>query len=92
MLTLPITRYWFDKIVSGTKKEEYRECTPYYSARFERHLGSCISVVIRAGYSQKSPMALLNVIINKGTGKPEWGASDGQTYYVLTIININAIK
>lgn len=34
MLTLPITRKWFDMIASGGKKEEYRDLTDYYDTRF----------------------------------------------------------
>lgn len=34
MLTLPIKKKWFDMILSGEKKEEYREIKPYYTSRF----------------------------------------------------------
>ncbi len=34
MLTLPIKKKWFDMILSGEKKEEYREIKPYYETRF----------------------------------------------------------
>ena len=34
MLILPIKKKWFDMIVSGEKKEEYREIKPYYDSRF----------------------------------------------------------
>jgi hypothetical protein len=34
MLTLPIKKKWYDMILSGQKKEEYREVTPYYTERF----------------------------------------------------------
>lgn len=34
MLVLPIKKKWFDMIVSGEKKEEYREVKPYYKTRF----------------------------------------------------------
>ena len=34
MLTLPIKKHWFDMILSGDKKEEYREIKPYYTKRF----------------------------------------------------------
>ena len=30
MLILPIKKQWFDMILSGEKKEEYREIKPYY--------------------------------------------------------------
>lgn len=35
MLTLPIKKKWFDMILSGEKKEEYREIKPYYDSRFK---------------------------------------------------------
>ncbi len=44
MLTLSIKKKWFDMILSGKKKEEYREIKPYYISRFrnisydKRHL------------------------------------------------------
>lgn len=34
MLTLTIKKFWFDRILSGEKKEEYRESKAYYDARF----------------------------------------------------------
>ena len=35
MLTLPIKGKWFDMILSGEKREEYREIKPYWISRFE---------------------------------------------------------
>jgi hypothetical protein len=35
MLTLPIKNKWYDMILSGQKKEEYREIKPYYTTRFK---------------------------------------------------------
>lgn len=43
MLTLPIKKKWFDMIVAGEKKEEYRDIKPYYDARFLTLFG-CIWV------------------------------------------------
>ena len=39
MLVLPIKKKWFDMIVSGEKKEEYREFKEYYHIRFKRIFG-----------------------------------------------------
>ena len=39
MLILPIKKKWFDMIVSGEKKEEYREIKPYYDSRFMNAFG-----------------------------------------------------
>ncbi len=38
MLTLPIKKQWFDMILSGEKREEYREMKPFYKKRFENIL------------------------------------------------------
>lgn len=32
MLVLPIKKMWFDKILSGEKKEEYRDLKPYWKS------------------------------------------------------------
>lgn len=39
MLVLPIKKKWFDMILSGEKKEEYREIKPYYDSRFQNTFG-----------------------------------------------------
>lgn len=39
MLILPIKKKWFDMILSGEKKEEYREIKPYYETRFMNAFG-----------------------------------------------------
>lgn len=40
MLTLPIKKKWFDMIVSGEKREEYREIKEYYETRFQNLFGA----------------------------------------------------
>ena len=40
MLTLTIKRPWFNMIVGGAKKEEYREVKPYYDSRFMNLFGA----------------------------------------------------
>lgn len=37
MLTLPIKRQWYDMILCGQKREEYREDNPYYFAYGRRN-------------------------------------------------------
>ena len=39
MLTLAIKKKWFDMILSGEKKEEYREIKPYYESRLPAAFG-----------------------------------------------------
>lgn len=40
MLTLTIKKKWFDLILSGKKKEEYREIKEYYDNRFQNLFGA----------------------------------------------------
>lgn len=40
MLILPIKKKWFDMILSGEKKEEYREIKQYYETRFQNLFGA----------------------------------------------------
>ena len=39
MVILPIKKKWFDMILSGEKKEEYREIKPYYDTRLLKEFG-----------------------------------------------------
>ena len=39
MLTLPIKKQWYDAILAGKKKIEYREIKPYWTSRFLKVLG-----------------------------------------------------
>ena len=101
MLTLPIKKKWFDMILSGEKKEEYREIKPYYHARFVNSrllfpwmdddlqpTGNTEYVVFRNGFSSDSPTFVATVSLRIGTGRPEWGAEPGVQYYVLEILEI----
>ncbi len=82
-------------ILSGEKKEEYRELKRYYTKRFV-HLwqGSLIGcnakrkVMFRNGYSKKSPSFIATVTLDTGTGKTEWGAEEEKQYYILKICDI----
>ena len=60
MLILPIKKKWFDMILSGEKKEEYREIKPYYTTRFlnSGHLIQMVDVL----HPEKEPK-----IVNNGS-------------------------
>lgn len=96
MLTLPIKKKWFDMIVSGEKKEEYREVKPYYDNRFKNIYyatsGDQPYILFRNGYSKNSPTIKCKTVITKGLGKMEWGAEPGKEYYVLHILKIERIN
>lgn len=100
MLTLTIKKKWFDMILSGEKKEEYRECKPYYQKRFFPYIGFEIvngketrrefTVRLRNGYDVRSPSVIAKCTVRRGTGKPEWGAEPEKEYYVLDILDFGS--
>lgn len=103
MLILPIKKKWFDMIIAGEKKEEYREISDYYESRFadlyyhslefnENALRPRFNVIFRNGYSKKSPSIRCEVEVSIGYGKPEWGAEPKKQYFVLQILSIERIN
>ena len=58
MLTLPIKKKWFDMILSGEKKEEYREIKEYYETRFQNLFGA-ITIYPSSFFSDRSKYELL---------------------------------
>lgn len=64
MLTLAIKKKWFDMILSGEKKEEYREIKPYYISRFKTVIGI-------SECNDKDFLAIIRVcMITNGSTKP----------------------
>lgn len=95
MLTLPIKKKWLDMILSGEKKEEYREVKPYYDTRFANlfPFGPSFDdykekIMFRNGYSKDSPQFTAICTFDIGMGKQEWGAEAGKNYYILKICEI----
>ena len=98
MLTLPIKKKWYDMILSGEKKEEYREITPYYEKRF-RNMGMLDDnggwygeLRLRNGYHANAPTLQIRALLFIGPGRSEWGAEPGRTYYILDILKVKEVK
>lgn len=98
MLILPIKRKWFDMILSGEKKEEYRDIKPYYDTRLirapmpELQKNRVQLVAFRNGYGKDVPTIWTECSLSAGYGREEWGAEPGKKYYILTIENIGGMK
>lgn len=92
MITLPIKKQWFEKIISGEKCEEYRKDTPYYKSRFDRYMGIPMQVKFRNGYQKDSPSVVCTVVPHRGAGRLEWGAEPGKSYIVLCILEVSKNK
>lgn len=102
MLVLPIKKKWYEMILSGEKKEEYREIKKYYETRFGSVFERCVfepdtecpakEIMFRNGYSKESPSFIAMCKLRIGEGKAEWGAEEGKEYYILEILeNITSL-
>lgn len=87
-ITLPLKRKWFNMIVSGEKKEEYREIKPFWTLRltpFRRY----DAVTFTLGYPKADDMNRRMTYrikdIHIGYGKQEWGAESNTKYYVISL-------
>ena len=90
VLHLPIKKKWFDMILSGEKKEEYREIKPHWTKRLLDFNGIKFKhfdiARIVNGYGANSPTFDIEIkTICKNTGKPELGAEPNKYYYVITM-------
>lgn len=101
MLTLPIKREWYDMIVSGEKKTEYKRICAYWQIRLltarddQGAPRSCegLRVMIRAGYSKRAPAAILTLSgVDVGPGVEQWGAKPGEEYFRLHIDRVEVVK
>lgn len=83
ILNMTLKRKWYDMILSGQKKEEYREIKPYWLKRFKyfkNYDDMCeelnyeyTHILFRNGYSKKAPSFLIELInIDFGNAIPEW--------------------
>ena len=98
ILYLPLKKKWFDMIVSGIKKEEYREINDYWTKRLVETEGNLIDgftfkqydfIEFTLGYpaadNTDARARFKFAGIEKTTGCPEWGAEPGKRYYVIKI-------
>lgn len=87
---MTLKKKWFDMILSGEKKEEYREIKPYWATRFENlaYNKSVDDMCIRFtnGYGSHRPSLDIELnMFSAGKGKEEWGAINGNEYYILKL-------
>lgn len=107
MLVLPIKQKWFNMILKGEKKEEYREIKPYWTKRFENYYEEArlnieiecpnykeiyYRVTFKAGYNKNSPQMTCKCRLKRGQGKEEWGAEPNKEYYILEILKILEVQ
>ena len=84
VLHLTLKKKWFDMILSGEKKEEYREMKPYWHRRFLTK--DYDAILFRNGYGKDSPRFTIELHkITSGLGIIEWGAPEKTPVYILNL-------
>jgi len=96
-LYLPIKTEWFDMILAGIKKEEYRRISKILTARLHKKDGTrkhYDSLVLTAGYGNQHPQLEIKLQHTRygSTGRTEWGAVEGEEYYVFELGSIIATR
>lgn len=99
VLHLTLKRKWFEMILSGQKKEEYREIKHYWSKRFKHWTNhtdmleefDCefTHVKFTNGYGKNAPTLLIEFNgIRIGKAKPEWSDNWQGDVFIITLGNI----
>lgn len=90
ILNLTIEKKWFDMILSGEKKEEYRDIKPFYDNRFKKEY---TKVKLTNGYGKHRPSVILELkSVSKGVTKGDIAPVGGKETYVLHLGKILTIK
>lgn len=102
VLHLPMKKKWYNMVLSGDKKEEYREYKPYWTSRIDNCIEESfvcgrpgpIPIIFRNGYGKKARWfkAYCEAYeIRDEVVHPEWGegAYKGKPHYVLHIRGID---
>lgn len=100
ILHLTLKKKWFDMILSGIKKEEYREIKPYWIKRLVANplLSGIVykrftHVTFKNGYNKNSREILVEVEdIRTSKGRIEWGATEGVKCFVIELGKIVQTK
>lgn len=102
ILHLTLKKKWFDMILSGEKKEEYREGKNYWQNRLVSHFNETSGqyvfkkfdlIIFRNGYSKQAPeMEIECKGIDFNYGKEPWGAVKYKLYFVIELGKIISTK
>lgn len=103
-LHLTLKKKWFDMILSGEKKEEYREKKDFWINRlcdFEKclksnsyeHFKSFDTITFKNGYASNAPEMVVEFKgIEIKEGNPDWGAEPSVKYFVINLGQILSTK
>ena len=94
-LTLNVKKKWFDMILSGEKKEEYREIKPLYQNKFGYFciINNYDTVTFLNGMKKETPKIVIECLgISKGNAVPEWSDNWQGEVFIIKLGNIIETK
>ena len=86
VLHLPLKRKWYDMIASGKKREEYRDHSPYWTARIRNAIQADKPIVAAFSLGRNKATMFFDVMVIKavcGSDRPEWGEPKHLHYMIL---------
>ena len=84
VLHLTLEKKWFDMILSGEKKEEYREIKEYWDKRLDHKSYDVVS--FRNGYKKDSPRMTVEFHGHGwGSGMCQWGAPENELVHIIKL-------
>jgi len=104
VLRLTLKKKWFDMIISGEKKEEYREIKQYWIKRLtNQNPDGTVNgksfykdynfVEFINGYGKDAPKMIVRLeVIEMGRGLEKWGAEEGYDYFKIKLGEITDTK
>jgi len=82
-LKLVLTRKWYEMILSGEKKEEYREIKPFWNKRLNKKYDS---VIFYHGYAKDRPCFEIECKgIEQSLGIIKWGAKPKKVCWIIKL-------
>ena len=88
-LHLNLHKQWFDMILGGIKKEEYREMKSFYHLKFLASIKNYDTITFSNGYAKNRRQFVIELRgIQSGLGIEKWGAPLGKVVYILKLGNI----
>lgn len=103
-LHLTLKKKWFDMILSGEKKEEYREKKDFWINRLcdllecfannsYEHFRNFDTITFKNGYASDAPEMVIELkTIRFGIPKPEWGGESNDEVFILELGEIISTK
>lgn len=106
MLNAVITNKWAEMILNNIKKDEYRTINEYWSKRFKKAVGEdeflraltgkptkeTYKIRYQVGYTKDCTVFVVTFRLRTGYGKVEWGAVEGEKYFIIGIESFEVIR